>query len=225
MLPSDKPPPKSAGETKGMLPSLEQLERRRRFHYGEMVARGGWRIRVLFYFVLVILFIIVAAPSAEAYGYSQLQTSFQAQRCSPLISTGIQSVPSAVNDRFNGNLIAAAPDIITGLHVQGVVTVSNSSFVPLYVPTVSHRVAIGGEESKNDVWTEAMWIAPANRKTQAISLYVGINELPENMLPALANGGTIRVEIVSEVLLGPFSTTKIANVVTSISQPLSSYME
>jgi hypothetical protein len=190
-----------------------------------MVARGGWRIRALFYFVLVILFIIVAAPSAEAYGYSQLRTSFQAQRCSPLISADIQSVPSAVNDKFNGNLLAAAPDIITGLNIQGVVTVSNFSFVPLYVPTISHRIAIGGEESKNAVWTEAMWIAPANRKSQAIALHVVIDELPENMLSALANGGTIQVEIVSEVLLGPFSTTKTANVVTSISQPLSSYME
>jgi hypothetical protein len=90
---------------------------------------------------------------------------------------------------------------------------------------MSHRVAIGGEESKNDVWTETMWIAPTNRKSQVISLHVGINELPENMLPALANGGTIQIEIVSEVLLGPFSTTKTADVVTSISQPLSSYIE
>lgn len=225
MPPSYNPPPKSPGETKGMLPSLEQLERRRRFHYGEMMARGGWRIRVVFYLVLVIIFIIVAAPTAEAYGYSQLQTSFQAQRCSPGISTGIQSVSSAIHDRFNGNLLAAAADIITGLNIQGGVTMSNFSFFPLYVPAASHRVAIGGEESQNAVWTEAMWIAPANHKSQAISLQVGIHELPENVLPTLANGGTIQVAIVSEILLGPFSITKTADVVTSISQPLSSYME
>jgi hypothetical protein len=224
MTPSYNPPPKSPGETKGMLPSLEQLERRRRFHYGEMMARGGWRIRVVFYLVLVIIFVIVAAPSAEAYGYSQLQTSFQAQRCSPVISSGIQSVSSAINDRFNGDLLAAT-DIITGLNVQGVVTMSNFSFVPLYIPAISHRVAIGDEESKNVVWTEAMWIAPTNRKSQTISLQVGIHELPENVLPALANGGSIKVTIVSEILLDPFSTTKTADVVTSISQPLSSYME
>jgi hypothetical protein len=224
MTPSYNPPPKSPGETKGMLPSLEQLERRRRFHYGEMMARGGWRIRVVFYLVLVIIFVIVAAPSAEAYGYSQLQTSFQAQRCSPVISSGIQSVSSAINDRFNGDLLAAT-DIITGLNVQGIVTMSNFSFVPLYIPAISHRVAIGDEESKNVVWTEAMWIAPTNRKSQTISLQVGIHELPENVLPALANGGSIKVTIVSEILLGPFSTTKTADVVTSISQPLSSYME
>jgi hypothetical protein len=189
-----------------------------------MMARGGWRIRVVFYLVLIIIFVIVAAPSAEAYGYSQLQTSFQAQRCSPVISNDIQSVASAIHDRFNGDLLAAT-DIITGLNVQGVVTMSNFSFVPLYIPAISHRVVIGGEESKNAVWTEAMWIAPANRKSQAISLQVGIHELPENVLPALANGGTIQVAIVSEILLGPFSITKTADVVTSISQPLSSYME
>jgi hypothetical protein len=189
-----------------------------------MMARGGWRIRVVFYLVLVIIFVIVAAPSAEAYGYSQLQTSFQAQRCSPVMGNDIQSVASAINDRFNGDLLAAT-DIIIGLNVQGVVTMSNFSFVPLYIPAISHRVAIGGEESKNVVWTEAMWIAPANRKSQAISLQVGIHELPENVLPALANGGSIKVTIVSEILLGPFSTTKTADVVTSISQPLSSYME
>jgi hypothetical protein len=190
-----------------------------------MVERGGWRFRLVFYVVLILILLIVAVPSAEAYGYGQLKTTFQAQQCSPVISTSVQSVASAIADRFNGDPLAAAADIITGLNVQGVITLSNPSFAPLYIPATSHRVAIMGKESPNFVWTEGRWLAPGSRESNAISLKVDSRDLPETVLRTLAYGGTINFEIVSEIPLGQFSVTKTAVVSASISQPLSSYMK
>ena len=225
MFQSYKPTPKLPGEQRGMLPSFDQLDRRRRFHYREMAERGGWRFKLVFYLVLVVILIVVAVPSAEAYGYGQLKTSFQAQQCSPVISTSGDMVASTIAGMFNGDVLAAADDIVTGLNVQGVITLRNPSFVPLYIPATSHRVAIKGVESQNVVWTDATWLSPGGRESEATSLQIELRDLPETALRALAYGGTVQIEVVSEIPLGQFSVTKTAVVAASVSQPLSSYMK
>jgi hypothetical protein len=164
-------------------------------------------------------------PSAEAYGYGQLKTSFQAQQCSPVISTSGDMIASTIAGMFNGDVLAAAEGIITGLNVQGVTTIRNPSFVPLYIPATSHRVAIKGVESQNIVWTDATWLSPGGRESEAISLQIELRDLPETALRALAYGGTIQIEVVSEIPLGQFSVTKTAVVAASVSQPLSSYVK
>ena len=225
MFQSYKPTPKPPSEQRGMLPSFDQLDRRSRFHYREMVERGGWRFRLVFYVVLILILLVVAVPSAEAYGYGQLKTSFQAQQCSPVISTSVESVASAITDRFNGDPLAAADDIITGLDIQGIITLSNPSFVPLYIPATSHKVVIRGGGSQNVAWTDATWLAPGSRESEAISSHVDSRDLPKTTLRVLAYGGTIQIEIVSEIPLGQFSVTKTAVVSANVSQPLSSYMK
>jgi len=220
-----KPTPKPPSEQQGMLPSLDQLDRRRRFHYREMAERGGWRFKLVFYLILVVIVIVVAIPSAEAYAYGQLKTSFQAQQCSPVISTGGGSVASTIAGRFYGDVLAAADDIITGLDVQGVITMRNPSFVPLYIPATSHKAAIMGGESRSVAWTDAMWLAPGSHESQTTSLQVELRDIPEPLLRSLALGGNINLEIVSEIPLGQFSVTKTVVVPASVSQPLSSYMK
>jgi hypothetical protein len=190
-----------------------------------MAERGGWRFKIVFYLVLVVIVIVVAVPSAEAYGYGQLKTSFQAQQCSPVINTGGESIASTIDYMFNGDVLAAAEDIITGLSVQGVITLRNPSFVPLYIPATSHRVTIRGVESRNIVWTDATWLSPGSRESEATSLQISFSDLPETALRALAYGGTIEIEVVSEIPLGQFSVTKTAVAAASVSQPLSSYMK
>jgi hypothetical protein len=222
---SYKPTPKPPSEQRGMLPSFDELGRRRRFHYKEMAERGGWRFKLVFYLILVVIVIVVAVPSAEAYGYGQLKTSFQAQQCSPVISTSGDMIASTIAGMFNGDVLAAAEGIITGLNIQGVTTIRNPSFVPLYIPATSHRVAIKGVESQNIVWTDATWLSPGGRESEAISLQIELRDLPETALRALAYGGTIQIEVVSEIPLGQFSVTKTAVVAASVSQPLSSYVK
>jgi hypothetical protein len=224
MFQSYKPTPKPPSEQRGMLPSFDQLDRRRRFHYREMVERGGWRFKLVFYLVLIVILIVVAVPSAEAYGYGRLKTSFQVQQCSPVISTSVESVASTIADRFNGDLLAAA-DIITGLNVQGVINLSNPSFVPLYIPATSHKAVIRGEGSQDVVWTDARWLSPGSRESEAISLYFDSRDITKTTLRVLAYGGTIQIEIASEIPLGKFSVIKTANVLANVSQPLSSYMK
>jgi len=225
MFQSYKPTPKPPSEQQGMLPSLDQLDRRRRFHYREMAERGGWRFKLVFYLILVVIVIVVAIPSAEAYAYGQLRTSFQAQQCSPVISTDGGSVANTIVNMFNGDVVAAADDMITGLDVQGVITMRNPSFVPLYIPATSHKAAIMGGESRNVAWTDSVWLAPGGTESQATNLQVNLGDMPEPLLRSLALGGTINLEIVSEIPLGQFSVTKTAVVSASVSQPLSSYMK
>ena len=225
MFQSYKPTPKPPSEQRGMLPSFDELGRSRRFRYKEMAERGGWRFKLVFYLILVVIVIVVSVPSAEAYGYGQLKTSFQAQQCSPVISTGADMVASTIAVMFNGDVLAAADDIVTGLNVQGVITLRNPSFVPLYIPATSHRVAIKGVESQNVVWTDATWLSPGGRESEATGLQIELRDLPETALRAIAYGGTVQIEVVSEIPLGQFSVTKTAVVAASVSQPLSSYMK
>jgi hypothetical protein len=208
-----------------MLPSLDQLDRRRRFRYKEMAERGGWRFKLVFYLALIVILIFVLVPSAEAYGYGQLKTSFQVQQCSPVISTSSGSVASIIADRFHGDVLAAAADIITGLSVQGIITVDNPSFVPVYILSTSHGVVISGKGSRNIVATQSRWLSPGSRASQSITLPVDISDLPETAVRSLAQGGVISFDVVSEIPLGQFSVKKTANVSASISQPLSSYVK
>jgi hypothetical protein len=225
MFQSYKPTPKPPNEQHGMLPSLDQIDRRRRFRYKEMAERGGWRFKLVFYLVLVVIVIVVAIPSAEAYAYGQLRTSFEAQQCSPVINTGGGSVASTIVGKFNGDVLAAADDIITGLDVQGAITMRNPSFLPLYIPATSHKAAIMGGESRSVAWTDAVWLAPGSTESEAINLQVNLGDMPEPLTRSLALGGTINLEIVSQIPLGQFSVTKTAVVSASVSQPLSSYMK
>jgi hypothetical protein len=225
MFQSYKPTPKPPDEQRGMLPSLDQIDRRRRFHYREMVERGGWRFKLVFYLVLIAIVLIVAVPSAEAYGYGQLKTTFQTQQCSPVVSTDGGAVASTIVDTFNGDLLAAAAGMITGLDIEGVITLSNPSFVPLYIPPASHRAVIRGEGSQNVVWTEGRWLSPGSRESETISLQLDPRYLPKTTLRVLAYGGAIQIEIVSEMTLGQFSVIKSAIASSNISKPLSSYME
>ena len=225
MFRSYKPAPKPPDEQRGMLPSFDQLDRRRRFRYKEMAERGGWRFKLVFYLVLIAILIIVAVPSVEAYGLGRLKTSFKAQQCSPVISTSGDMVASTVAGMFNGDVLAAAADIVTGLNVQGLMTMRNPTFVPFYVPATSHRVAITGEEAPKVVLTGGMWLAPGSSKTEVISLDADLHGLPEAALRPLAYGGNIKIEIVSEIHLGQFSVTKTTTVFANVSQPLSSYIK
>lgn len=226
MFPSYKSSPRLPSEHRGMLPSFEQLGRRYEPRHREKIVRGGGCLRVIGYLALVVILIVVAIVGAEAYGYSQLQTSFQAQQCSPILNTlSFQSILSTIYSIVKGDLIGLISSIVTGLNVQGVITLNNPSFVPLYIPTMNHKVTIDGKECQNIVQTEAMWIAPYSDKSQAFSLQVSLGDLPGIALSTLANGGAIEITIVSEIPLGSFSITKTTLVQTSISQPLSSYVK
>jgi hypothetical protein len=208
-----------------MLPSFDELSKRRRFRYREMVERGGWRFMLVFYLVLIVILIIVAVPSIEAYGLGRLKTNFQAQQCSPVISTSGDMVAGTIAGMFYGDVLAAAADIVTGLNVQGLMTMRNPTFVPFYVPATSHRLAITGEETTKVVWTGGMWLAPGSSEPEVISLGADLHDLPEAALRSLAYGGNIKIEIVSEIHLGQFSVTKTTTVFANVSQPLSSYMK
>lgn len=203
---------------KGELRSEEKAVRKRGFLETMGCSAGCLAIIVIF-----VLLLVGAVVGAEAYGYSQLQTSFQAQEVSPEIPGSRSSIWNAILNIFSGDLYSAVTSIVTGLNVEGTLTVSNPSFIPLYIPAMNHEVAIEGKKCPRAIRTQAMFIAPSSRESQRINLLISLRDLPEMALRSIANGGAIHISIVSEIGLGEFAITKTTYVQTSISKPLSSY--
>jgi len=160
--------------------------------------------------VIVLVLVVGAQAGLVTYAYSQLQTDFQIQECSPEIDSAAGPGVSAVNR-------------ITGLNVEGVAVFTNPSFVPLYVPPTTHEVAIEGKKCRNAVQTRATAVAPGSTTSQSISLQIGSGDLPELALHPLAKGGTIDIRVVSGIPLGDYSPTKTTEVEIAVSRPLSSY--
>jgi len=161
--------------------------------------------------VVFVLLLIGAEFGLTAYGYSQLQTDLQIQECSPKIDATAKSGVSAINR-------------ITGLNVEGLVVFKNPSFVPLYIPTINHEIAIEGKKCQSVIQTKTMAVAPNGTVSQPISLQISSHDLPELVLHPLANGGRIHIKIVSKLSLGGYSFTRTTQVQASVSKPLSSYM-
>lgn len=173
--------------------------------------------------VLALVLLIGVAVGSAAYGYNQLETDFKAQEYSPVVDTGIGSIASAIINIFKGDVLGAAASIIKGVNIDGTLTISNSSFIPLYLPSMKHKVSIEGKESKTIVPTDAMWIAPNSLKHIPFRVTIASDDLPQVAINALAKGGTIDAMIVSEFSLGTFSITRTSHRQESISKSLSSY--
>ena len=143
---------------------------------------------------------------------SQLQASFQIEQCCPEIDFAAKSGVSAINR-------------ITGLNAEGAVVFTNPSFAPLYIPAMNHEVAIEGKKCPNVIRTRATAVAPSSSVSESISLQISSHDLLGLALHPLMKGGTVHITIVSKLPLGGYSLTKTTEVQTSVSKPLSSYME
>ena len=107
--------------------------------------------------------------------------------------------------------------------MEGVVVFTNPSFVPLYIPPMTHEVAVEGKKCCNAVKTRATAVAPSSSASQFVNLRISSADLPELALHPLAKGGPIDIRVVSGIPLGDYSPTKTTDVEIAVSRPLSSY--
>ncbi len=171
---------------------------------------------------VILIIILVCVVIAPIYGYGQLEVEFDAQSSSLEFDVSVESVAESIFNVFGGNLIEAALSMVKGLKIQGEITFDNNAFIPLYVPILSHKVSIEGKQCPETIKTESMWIGPNGSESQQFSLLIQTKDLPEIAFSAFTQGGTVNIEIVSEIGFGAYSITKTTHKQSSISNFLSS---
>jgi len=176
--------------------------------------------------ISLILFIILACFAiAPVYSYSQLDTDFNAQSSSPEFNINAESVAKAILYTFLGDLSDAAQSIVKGLSIKGEIIFTNNALIPLYLPHLEHEVIIEGKKCPDIIETESMWVGPNNSKSQPFSLLIQAEHLPEIAFSAIAQGGTVNIEIISRISFGAYSITKNTYKTANISNSLASYKD
>jgi hypothetical protein len=94
------------------------------------------------------------------------------------------------------------------LQVNGILTLKNGSFLPLYIASMQHKIEINGTPTHNAISTGAMWIAPGGSKTAMFSILIDKADLPSVALNILGSGGTINITVESSAVLAGFIITK-----------------
>ena len=116
--------------------------------------------------ITAVVLLIGGAIGAFAYGYNQLDADFDAQSISPEFDVGLGSVAGALLDLLRADPIGAVLRFVEGVRIEGDLVFINSTFVPLYLPGLEHRLTINGQECERLLRTEATWIAPNSYASQ-----------------------------------------------------------
>jgi hypothetical protein len=181
-------------------------------------------LKSIFIIVTVLVILIVATVALGAYGYSKLETEFDASNFSPEINTSPENVIYTIVDILSFNYLEAAIDLIDGVRIDGTLRFTNNSFIPLYIPEMEHQVYIEGHQCKEKFNTPSFWLGPSSHQDEAINLLVGLEDVPEILLQVLANGGTSNVKIYSEFTLGTFTIVKESTKSFNINNSISSFI-
>jgi len=181
-------------------------------------------IRFIITAVVVIILLAVATVALGAYGYNQLETDFDATNFSPEINTSLGNIIDTITDILTFNYLEAAIDLIDGVRIDGTLSFSNNSFIPLYIPEMEHQVYIEGQQCQEKFRTPSFWLGPSSHQNQTISLLVDIEDVPDILLQVLVNGGTSNVKIYSEFSLGTFTIVKESTKSFSVNNSLASFL-
>jgi len=181
-------------------------------------------IRFIITAVAVIFFLAVATIALGVYGYNQLETDFDATNFSPEINTSPENIISTITDILSFNYLEAAIDLIDGVRIEGTLSFSNNSFIPLFIPGMEHQVYIEGQQCQEKFRTPSFWLGPSSHRDQTISLLVDLEDVPEILLQVLVNGGTSNVQIYSEFSLGTFTIVKESTKSFSVNNSLASFL-
>jgi len=181
-------------------------------------------IRFIITAVAVIFLLAVATIALGVYGYNQLETDFDATNFSPEINTSPENIISTIVDILTFNYLEAAIDLIDGVRIDGTLSFSNNSFIPLYIPEMEHQVYIEGQQCQEKFRTPSFWLGPSSYRDQKISLLVDLEDVPEILLQVLVNGGTSNVQIYSEFSLGTFTIVKESTKSFSVNNSLASFL-
>jgi len=181
-------------------------------------------IRFIITAVAVIFLLAVATIALGVYGYNQLETDFDATNFSPEINTSIGNIISTITDILTFNYLEAAIDLIDGVRIDGTLSFSNNSFIPLYIPEMEHQVYIEGQQCQEKFRTPSFWLGPSSHRDQTISLLVDLEDVPDILLQVLVNGGTSNVQIYSEFSLGTFTIVKESTKSFSVNNSLASFL-
>ena len=165
-------------------------------------------MRYLLIAIVIIIVVGIIIIGSQIYGYYSLKTDFSATDVSPKFKINTKSIVTGLLSVFQRNLLGAASNFIQGLQVNGILTLKNGSFLPLYIASMQHKIEINGTPTHNAISTGAMWIAPGGSKTAMFSILIDKADLPSVALNILGSGGTINITVESSAVLAGFIITK-----------------
>ena len=175
--------------------------------------------------VLVVLIIIGGIViGVAAYGYSNVNTQFSGVTgIQPEYATDLGSILAALGQVALGNWLGAAKQFVSGVTIEGTIDFMNPNIIPLRIPTMEHKLYIGGESIGTTLKTPSMWLGARAQKSVPVRTTIPVDDLPSILVEYIYSGGSLDVSIESSIRMGTFSFSKTSKVTASVSNSVESY--
>ena len=174
--------------------------------------------------VLVVLIIIGGIViGVAAYGYSNVKIQFSGVTgIQPQYATDLGSILAALGQVALGNWLGAAKQFVSGVTIEGTIDFINPNIIPLWIPTMEHKLYIGGESIGTTIKTSSMWLGARTHKSVPVRTTIAVDDLPSILVEYIYSGGSLDVSIESSIRMGTFSFSKTSKVTASVSDSITS---
>jgi LEA14-like dessication related protein len=175
--------------------------------------------------VLVVLIIIGGIViGVAAYGYSNVNTQFSdVTGIQPEYATDLGSIIATLGQVALGNWLGAAKQFVSGVTIEGTIDFKNPNIIPLWIPTMEHKLYFGGENMGTTLKTPSMWLGARAQKSVPVRTTIPVDDLPAILVEYIYSGGSLDVSIESSIRMGTFSFSKTSKVAASINNSVESY--
>jgi len=164
--------------------------------------------------VLSIIFIVIFVVAAIGigltyYGYSSVKAEFGGlTQFDPMYKADLGTILTAVSEGMLGNWLGAAGQFVEGVKLRGTLVFKNDSIVPVYIPSMEHKLYLGGELVGTAIKTPPMWIGPRGQKPVEVHTIIPKDELPDILMRYIFTGGNLDITTESTIRVGAITFTK-----------------
>ena len=143
------------------------------------------------------------------FGYTQLDmTSPQVTGVRPALDTSVDAVAQAGFRLLVGDLPGAAEAVLHGVELSMEVDVANAVSLPLFIPSMEHRVLLNGVEVTEPVKMPGRWLGMGSTDPVSFDVLILTDRLDDTALAMVLAAGDLDLEVETRLGLGPVSLTR-----------------
>lgn len=150
--------------------------------------------------------VLAVAISVATLGYLNLDIDSAGVRgVSPRLDTSPEAIAQASAVLLLGDRVGAASEVVEGLDLRVVVSVTNNSPVPVLVPSTEHVMLVDDVAVTEPAVVDVGVLSPGETGSFTVDMSLVGEQVPSMVLEALYNGGSIDYVVRSRLRSGVFS--------------------
>jgi hypothetical protein len=120
--------------------------------------------------------------------------------------------------------LSVATEILKSMHwkIEGLVTIRNVSFLPLFVPAMRHQILVRQQPLGEGIVTGGIWLKPGGERVLPVETKISTSEVMKacrSAVPELLKEGLVSCSVESTLYFGPFSITRVTTTQSRVTLP------